>query len=106
MLVLSCCGAQTLYGKSSSTEALYICPVGWFSTEDQVRPPFSVTVAPPSPPPSMRRASVGSIHSAWWSPCGSVVRAVKLSPPSVDFQIEVLRTYTTSGPVGSAATCV
>jgi hypothetical protein len=67
---------------------------------DQVRPPFSETLAPPSW--TAPQLEVGLIQM-WLSPCG-VRTDVMLRPPSIDLLTSAFSTQTTSGFFGSAAT--
>src|ERR1700676_5595107 len=62
-------------------------------------------VAPPSLPLIMREGLLGSIHSAWWSPCGAGMRSNDL-PPSVERKSPVFAMYIVFALFGSAHTCV
>jgi hypothetical protein len=83
----------------------YIWAVGWLSCVDHVRPPFTVTAAPPSLPLIMMSVSSGLIHSAWWSTWASGIRVYVL-PPSMDFMAPEFSTHTSSGSLGSATMCM
>ena len=82
-VVLSCCGMHSRYGYCSSTATSKLSAVGWLRIDDQLRPPLSVTFAPPSFTCRKMSGLSGLIHMPWLSPCG-VFMVVNVFPPSVD----------------------
>ena len=56
---------------------------GWFRIDDQLWPPFSDTLPPPSLICRMISGVSGLNHMPWLSPCG-VLTVVKVLPASVD----------------------
>ena len=70
---------------------------------DQLSPPSTLIVAPPSLPLMSLFESLGSTHKSCVSPCGTR-RRVKVRPPSIERQVERFMTYIVFASFGSALT--
>src|SRR5262245_6022269 len=101
IVVLSCGPAYSRYGNWSLTSTWYSSAVGWLFWVDQLAPPSSVTLAPPSLDSMKTSGLSGLIHMSWLSPWGTRCW-VQLFPPSIDFQKPSAIAHRTSGRFGSA----